>query len=130
MPMRASSTARATVRTRRFTYLLFFRFGRPASAGQLDDGHAEIGAVEAAGERDHSVREIAVEAVIGPLTVVRRVEPVRGVEAGGQVVPGDNKVREPLQRVGGGATGGSRSIDGHQERRLILLRVLQKTLTG
>src|SRR5262245_49627197 len=116
MPMRASSIASATARTRRFTYLLFLRFDLLASAGQFDDGYAQVCAAEAAGVWADSMREKAIEAVVGPLTVARRVKPVRGKETG-EVVPGDDEVREPLQRECGGSIAGRRNVDGHQERR-------------
>src|SRR5262245_32823230 len=129
MPMTARNTASATLMTRRFTYLLFFLFGLRASAGQCDDGHAQVGAVEGAGVWADSAREKAVEAVAGSLAIIRRVKPVRGIEAG-QVVPGDDEVCEPLQRVGGRPVAGRRDVDGHQQRRPILLCALQKLLAG
>src|SRR5262249_150548 len=93
----ASNPASVIVTMRRFNLSSSLSRSTARSARQLDHGGAKVRAAEAAGERDHPMGEEAVKAVVGALTVIRRVEPLRARQSW-QVVPRHDELRESQQR--------------------------------
>src|SRR5262249_49213044 len=91
------------------------------SAGDLDEGGAQVGAAERAGVRDEPLGEVAVDALVGALAVVRGVQPVRRGRSG-QVIAGHHEGREPLERVdGAGARAGDLGVQGYVGQGLVRL---------
>ena len=83
------------------------------------------------GEWRDPLNEVAVEAVVAALAVVRGGQQVRGIEVraieAGQVVSGDHEVGKAHQGVAGAAL---RYVDRDQDRSLVLLCALQGQHAG
>src|SRR5260370_24593957 len=75
--------------------------------------------------------EVAVDAEVVPRAVVRRVQPVGGLETAGDVIAGDHERGEAQQGVGDvAARTADRGVDGYVDERPVRLVVLQRRLAG
>src|SRR5215469_4399162 len=135
VPITARAMARMMVRIRLVTILfsgslLFCLTIRRGLAGQLDDGGAQGRPADCSRKRYETLSEVAVDALIRALAVVRRVEPVAGLEAR-QVVAGDHESGEALQGVHRVVAGVLHNhVDRYEDERLVLPVGLDDRLAG